>query len=335
MEKILGQDEIDALFLAAQSGITQTETEKSKSKLRVESYSFSRAGQINNDQLRAISTVNDLFARNLKHNLGTWLRTSFDVNLVSAEQLPFSDFLTRVPEFAYVCSVRLEPLGALAVLELDLTLAAPMIDLLLGGVGSTSAVRELTDIEESILTSVVEIICRELSVAWQPLGLRVLFEKRELPTQITRLLPMVEKTLCVSFEIRMPEAQGMLNISFPAVVSNTILRRLIHERDQFRRRPPETRARMMELMAQVKFGAVLQLPPVRIAARELAGLAPGNLLRLSLPKHADAELLISGSPIFQATAARSGEVRAALLGEARQHKAQKIQMPVVQPQLAL
>jgi flagellar motor switch protein FliM len=315
MDKILSQDEIDALFLAAQSTASEVEIDKCKGKVRVETYSFSRAGQISNDQLRSIRTVNDLFAKNLKHSFGTWLRTQFEVDLVSAEQLPFSDFLTRVPELAYVCSVRLEPLGALAVLELDLTLAMPMIDLLLGGDGGSIINRDLTDIEESIMASVVEVICKELSVAWQPLGLQVAFEMREMQGQVARLLPMVEKTLCVSFEIRMPKAQGMLNISFPAVVSNTILRRLIRERDQFKRRSMETRNRMAELVRQASIGAVLQFPPIRIPAKSLSRMEVGQVLRLSLPKSSVGELLVSGVPLFRALAVRSGEQRAAKVAD--------------------
>ena len=92
--------------------------------------------------------LNDLFARNLTHNLAAWLRTRFQVNLVSAEQIPFNEFLLRIPEISYVASVRLEPLGALSVLQLDLALAPPMIDLLLGGEGKEGPLRELTDIEE-------------------------------------------------------------------------------------------------------------------------------------------------------------------------------------------
>ena len=49
---------------------------------------------------------------------------------------------------------------ALSVLQLDLSLAPPIIDLLLGGHGKAGVTRELTDIEESIVTSVVELICR-------------------------------------------------------------------------------------------------------------------------------------------------------------------------------
>ncbi len=102
---------------------------------RVVPYNFSSAGQISTEQLRAISMLNDLFARNLTHNLAAWLRTRFQVNLVSAEQIQFNEFLLRIPEISYVASVRLEPLGALSVLQLDLGLAPPIIDLLLGGDG--------------------------------------------------------------------------------------------------------------------------------------------------------------------------------------------------------
>ena len=221
---MLGQEEIDALFAAAHS--SAAEDGRSQSAAKVTPYNFAASGQISTEQLRAISVLNDLFARNLTHNLAASLRTRFQVNLVSAEQISFNEFLQRIPEISYVASVRLEPLGALSVLQLEMSLAPPVIDLLLGGEGKEGQLRELTDIEESILASVVEIICRELTVAWQPVGLVFNFERRQMQTQVGRIIGINEKTLCLSFEIRMPHASGLLNLAFPAVVSNTILRRL-------------------------------------------------------------------------------------------------------------
>ena len=186
IEKTLKQDEIDALFDAARS--SAPEADQPEARARVVPYNFSSAGQISTEQLRAISMLNDLFARNLTHNLAAWLRTRFQVNLVSAEQILFNDFLLRIPEISYVCSVRLEPLGALSVLQLDLGLAPPVIDLLLGGDGKDGPLRELTDIEESILGSVVEVVCRELTVAWQQVGLSFSFERRQMQTQVARVI---------------------------------------------------------------------------------------------------------------------------------------------------
>src|SRR5580698_8367492 len=153
MEKTLKQNEIDALFEAARS--SAPDAARPEVRAKVLPYSFASAGQISTEQLRAISMLNDLFARNLTHNLAAWLRTRVQVNLVSAEQITFNDFLLRIPEISFVASVRLEPLGALSVLQLDLGLAPSMIDLLLGGEGQAGQLRELTDIEESIMGSVI------------------------------------------------------------------------------------------------------------------------------------------------------------------------------------
>jgi len=312
MDKSLKQDEIDALFQAARS---RSQAASQETRARVQPYSFSRAGQIGNEQMRAISLLNDIFARNLTHNLGVWLRSRFHVTLVSAEQMPFNEFMLRIPDLAYVSSVRLEPLRALSVLQLDLALAPPMIDLLLGGDGKPDRVRELTDIEESILTSVAEVICRELSAAWQPVGLTFIFERRQLHTQIARVMPVSEKTLCLSFEVRMPAASGILNLAFPAVVSNTVLRRLVGDWSRQHRHSPENRQRMQERVALVKVGAALQLPPVSIAGRELEDLHEGKILKLPMVASRAAELRIAGVPLFEGYPVSHEEQRCAHLVE--------------------
>jgi flagellar motor switch protein FliM len=308
MGKQLGQGDIDALFAAAgANAASQATTQAGKTVL--ERYNFSRAGQISNDQMRAISSVNDLFARNLMHTLGAWLRTPFKVKLVAGEQLPFSEFLERLSSPTYICSIRLEPLGAVGLLELELALAAPMVDVLLGGVGRAWPARELTDIEDAILTSVVQMAVQELNLAWQSVGLEFVFEKRETEAAVARMLTPGEKTLCVSFEARMPEAQGVMNLCLPAVVLNAILRRLIAEGDRPRRRSREAQQRMRELMGEAKFGALLQFPTMRLRASELVALAPGSILRLPLAKHVTSELRVGGLTLGPAHPVRAGEHR--------------------------
>ena len=311
MEKTLKQDEIDALFQAARTSTSASTAARPEVRARVVPYNFSSAGQISNEQLRAISLLNDLFARNLTHNLSAWLRTRLTVSLVSAEQIAFNEFLLRIPEISYVSSVRLEPLGALSVMQLDLAVAPAMIDLLLGGEGQSGALRELTDIEESIMSSVIEIVCRELTLAWQPVGLSFNFERRQMQTQAARIMPVTEKTLCLSFEVRMQESSGLLNLAFPAVVANTILRRLTGEWGSRRRHAAEARSRIETKARELGFGAVLQLPSVRIESRELQDLAVGKVLRLRLPANAGAQLQAGGQLLFHAQPVRLGPHRGA------------------------
>lgn len=311
MEKRLGQGDIDALFAAAGASASQAAGQAGKAPL--ERYDFSRAGQISNDQMRAISSVNDLFARNLMHTLGAWLRTPFKVKLVAGEQLPFSEFLERLSSPTYVCSIRLEPLGAVGLLELELALAAPMVDVLLGGVGRAWPTRELTDIEDAILTSVVQMAVQELNLAWQSVGLEFVFEKRETDAAVARMLTPGEKTLCVSFEARMPEAQGVMNLCLPAVVLNAILRRLVSGGDRPRRRSKEAQARMRVLLGETKIDTLLQLPTMRLRASELTSLAPGMIFRLPLARHTVSELRVGGLIFGGAHPVRTGEHRGAQL----------------------
>ncbi len=81
MEKALKQDEIDALFAGAQKRANPAEGEAAKAPAKAapkfQPFNFARAGQINNEQMRAISILNDMFARNLAHSLGVWLRGRF------------------------------------------------------------------------------------------------------------------------------------------------------------------------------------------------------------------------------------------------------------------
>jgi flagellar motor switch protein FliM len=320
MGKQLGQGDIDALFAAAgASASTQAVGQAGKTPL--ERYDFSRASQISNDQMRAISSVNDLFARNLMHTLGAWLRTPFKVKLVAGEQLPFSEFLERLSSPTYVCSIRLEPLGAVGLLELELALAAPMVDVLLGGIGQAWPMRELTDIEDAILTSVVQVAVQELNLAWQSVGLEFVFEKRETDAAVARMLTLGEKTLCVSFEARMPEAQGVMNLCLPAVVLNAILRRLISGGDRPRRRSREAQARMRELLGETKVGTLLQLPTMRLRASDLAGLEPGMIFRLPLAQHSLSELRVGGLIFGRAHPVQTGEHRGAQLegGHGKEH----------------
>ena len=298
----------------AESDASRTSSQESPELLAtaLESYNFSRAGQISNEQMKAITTANDLFARNLMHTIGASLRTKFLVSLVAGEQMTYLEFLSRVSEPAYICSLRLEPLGAIGLLELDLSLASPIIDLLLGGVGKSELKRQLTDIEELIIASVLQMMVKELNVAWIPVGLRFNLEKRETPAQLNRIMVPGEKTLCISFDVKMPDANGTMKLCLPAVVLNTILRQMIAEQGNKNRRSSlDVRMRMRELLGETRVGAVLQFPVVRLKAREIASLVGGSVLRLPLPRHSAAELRVGGLVFGAARPVRTGEHRGA------------------------
>ncbi|MGA6984408.1 MAG: hypothetical protein WBZ01_00015, partial [Terriglobales bacterium] len=123
-----------------------------------------------------------------------YLRIVFECRLVSAEHLTYREFLQCVPEKTYLGSIDLVPAGALAVLQLDLAIAFPIIDIMLGGEGTSSETnRELTEIEEQVLEGIVRIMCRELQTSWQAISLEFNFSQRQHFLLTQRLMPPEEK----------------------------------------------------------------------------------------------------------------------------------------------
>jgi len=312
MEKVLNQEEIDAMVQAARGGSRAAGPSHLPT---VAPWDIRQAGQIGREQVRAIGTLHESFARHLTHALGGYLRVAFEAAMVSAEHLTYREYLQRMPEITYMCSCRLLPVEVMALLQLDLSIAFPVIDVLLGGEGKASVpAREITEIEEHILESVMRIICRELAVAWRALNLEFQFDRRQPPAQAHRLLAPEEKTLSLSFEITMPETRGTLNLAVPAVVSNALLRKISADWTyQKPRSSAESRRQVGRALERCSFLVELDVPGLRLPVRDLAGLHPGALLVFDRAVDSPATLSAGGRKVALAALRCRGRQRAAQL----------------------
>jgi flagellar motor switch protein FliM len=311
MEKILSQEEIDALFQATRRGQIAASPAKVEQRA-VQKFDLRLIGQVSRDQMRSLSVLHEGFARHITNSLGAYLRVGFEVNLVSVEQLSYSEVLSRIPDLTYLCSVRLRPLEALALLQMDLAVAFPIMDLVLGGPGTSSVeLRDLTEIEEQILESVVRILLKELQAAWAPLlDLQFEFEQRQQSSQAVAMMPPSERTLALSFEIKIPGARGMLNVTLQAVASNALFRKL-SEQASYYRHPgsPEQIDQVRSRMLDVEFPMELRLSTVPVSVRDLIGLQVGGVLALDHPVEQPAVLLVAGKEMFLAYPVACGPSR--------------------------
>jgi flagellar motor switch protein FliM len=206
-------------------------------------------------------------------------------------------------------------MGVSGALQLDLKLAFPIIDLLLGGEGKGgTASREITEIEEEILGSVAGVICRELGLAWQAVLLKVTFDQRVGVAEAQRLLPPEEKVLSLSFEITLPDARGGLNLAVPAAASNALLRKISASWSYRQPRgQADARRRLMKRLQDCPFIAELGAEGLRLVLGEMTGLVSGRELRFDRSSSEPASLLVAGVEMFRAVPARQGNTRLAML----------------------
>src|SRR5947209_4157084 len=184
-------------------------------------FDFRRPDRIAKSQLRAIHQLHDNFVRNLVSSLSAYLRSYVIVNLVSVEQLSYSEFLECLPSPTCIASLGLKPYDGNAVLELNSSLIFPILEILLGGDGKLqfSANREITEIEQVLLDGLLRLILRDLHEAWTfvtPIDFTI--DNIETEPQFLQILAPTEAVVAVAIEIRIGDSIGMMNIAMPSII---------------------------------------------------------------------------------------------------------------------
>jgi flagellar motor switch protein FliM len=130
--------------------------------------------------MASITKLHEGLARRLSNSLSAHFRVTFQIDLVSVEQMVCEKLLARISDPTYFASIHVMPLDARAAIQMDSALTYAIVDATLGGSGSGSAeVRDLTDIDEQILQSVVGIVLADLHTVLAPiLDLDFQFEQR-------------------------------------------------------------------------------------------------------------------------------------------------------------
>ena len=244
--------------------------------------------------------------------LRRYLRVGFDVNLVSVEQLTLSEVLSRLPDLTYLCTIRFQPIEAVALLQMDLAIAFPIMDLVLGGPGTgVVELRDLTEIEEQILESVIVILIRELQSSWAPvLEVSIEFDQRQQTSKALALVAPTERCLAMSFEIQMPDARGMLNVTLPAVASNALLRKLTAPSTSYRRGTSAAHADQLRAqLLNAAFSVELRLPSVAVSVSDLTELEVQHVLPLRQPVDQPGILLVAEKQMFAAYPVACGRSR--------------------------
>lgn len=275
-----------------------------------ERFDFGDAGHVTNEQLRLLRSLDELLARNLMHALSAWLRISVLVEVAPQEQQPFQEFLEKSEE-GYLLTLHLPELHAGGLLRWPLQLATYLIELQLGGTGSMpSTVRELTEIEDAVFGSVLQVAVRELNTVWATIGLSFEQGERARNGQERQMMAPSERVFCFTYQLQIGDAQGEVCLCLPAPVLASCLRRAAGLRKPARVNAEAETQALLTSVRDARVRAGLCFPPVRMPAFRLRGLVPGGTLVLPLPANAPAEFRVSDVPIASAVPVRVGERRA-------------------------
>jgi flagellar motor switch protein FliM len=258
-----------------------------------------------------------LFTRAVNANMSRWLGVPFTSSLAGVERMPFYEIVhSPEAETHYVTTLAVGPASQPALLQMDLPLVYLFVELLLGGPGGTSLEREPTEIEGSIVRSVVDLICRDLSTALSSPELEIRHDS-SLPTRsIDRLMPTIDSTLSLSFDLVCGTQRGRIAFTLSSETAKVLIRSLDGPPKTARQTSPEMRHGLLTRLQRTMHFTTLQLPTVHIPLSIVRGLRPGELLTFDLFEDTPAVFSIAGRPAFYATPVDAQSRRGAYIAAA-------------------
>jgi len=230
MADILSQEEIDALLeVVEEDGDTEyVESGVAGDERQIVLYDFKRPNRVSKEQLRAVKGIHDKMARNLAAQISSIMRSIVEIQLHSVDQMTYGEFLMSLPSPTSFNVFSIKPLDGSCVIEINPSIAFPMIDRLLGGLGeSFESTRELTDIELNLLDAILRIVMQRLKEAWGPITeMYPVVETKESSPNVVQVVSQNEIVIMVVMEIIIGNSSGMINICYPVIYLEPILSRL-------------------------------------------------------------------------------------------------------------
>jgi flagellar motor switch protein FliM len=180
-------------------------------------------------RLKKLQTVHDGLAAGFAARLGPMLRAPVGVKLVAVDRLFYSEFVFAVDDPTYVNLIQatsnretetVAPLDDRLILEVGPSILFPMIERMLGGGFESMQYRyrrPLTRIETRMAFRLIDVFLDELMLAWKKVE-KCTFRaiQAESDPRFIQLCEPKDEIVLLQFEIRLPEAAGLLNLCIPA-----------------------------------------------------------------------------------------------------------------------
>ncbi len=292
LAELLSQEEVNALLetVASSGDVTDFETkefEPSTYKKRDPQYDFKRPNRLSKDLLQSLHFLHDRYARNFSLTLSGYLREMAEVNLISIDQLPYSDFLMSLPDTTSINVIDLEPGNGKLILEVNLSLVFPIIEKLLGGSGGPmDKIREITDIEQQLIEEFIHLSVSDLQEAWRTvIPTTFNLESSETSPRLVQIVAPNEIVAALVFEIRMGAVSGMMNFCIPAHLLEPLRHQFEVEKSAYvadEKVIREARNRIFSVLMYTETTMEALLGKVKVKIRDIIELKQGDIIPLDV-----------------------------------------------------
>ena len=194
--------------------------------VEVRPYDFTRPEWVGKDQMRTLKNLHKGFSQNFEALLSAFLQTTIKVKVANVEQMTFSEFTHSLPNPTYFNLLTCEPLEGDICLEISPQIIYPVISRLLGDSNPEQFIppRPLTAIETRLAGKVIDRATKSMRKAWlDVIDIHCTLSRSEPNAQLVQIVPPNEAVAVASFEIKMANRAGTMNLCIPCNVLHPVI----------------------------------------------------------------------------------------------------------------
>jgi flagellar motor switch protein FliM len=305
LSDILSQNEIDELLNALDRGefsIQEIKTAVDERKIRP--HDFRRPTKFSKEHLKALRSIHEHYARLLTNFFTAYLRTLTQVDVIEVESLAYTDFVSSLSDPVTLSIVNFSPLEGSIIFEISTNIAFALIDRLLGGKGIISEKeRDFTEIEIAIIE---RIIIQMLSIMREPwkdvIPIKPVLERIETSAQFAQLFSPNEIVALITFNIKISDVEGMMNICIPYITAEPVISKL-STRYWFSSVEKQVDSKIKEIIAsgveKTRITLTVILGKTSITIGDLVELQVGDVLPLDTEVNSDLDILVGNLHKFR------------------------------------
>jgi flagellar motor switch protein FliM len=215
-EKILDQDEIDALIHGVDSGAVSTEAPPGPGEIR--NYDFQNQMRIVRGRMPTLEMINERFARLFRVSLYNLLRRSPEISVAPVNIKKFSEYVHTLHVPTNLNIVKINPFRGTALIVLDPKLVFAVVDNFFGGTGRHAKIegREFTATEQRIIHMMLRNVFADLHEAWSHIAnIEVDYIQSEINPHFANIVSPSEIVVVTSFHVELDGGGGELHVTMP------------------------------------------------------------------------------------------------------------------------
>lgn len=285
MSEVLSQNEIDALLAALSSGEIGIDEQANEEAHKVKKYDFLRPNKFSKDHMRTLERVHENFSRIASNYLTAYLRTSVQINVMSAEQTTFQEFIHSIPNPTILISFTLDPFDGILLFETGPQFVFQVIDILFGGQGKSSMrTREFTEIEKNIIKRINLKMLENLKVAWEDVvDVDAKFDTLETNPVLNQVMAPNEAVALITMSANIGDNQSFLNMCIPYISIEKFMDKLViqYKNSVSYREDSENKKKIENNISNVDVQCEVELGKSIITVEDFLNLSIGDSITLS------------------------------------------------------